>query len=148
MSTYSKIIQTVKETSDSLLDAMLAVQEIDGYLTENAMQELAEAYHVHLTQIYESASFYRMIRFAPKGKNIVQICHNAPCHVAGAAKTIEAFEKALGIAMGETTADNMYTLEYSECIGQCHASPSVVINGNIYTGITSDKVPELLKTLS
>jgi NADH:ubiquinone oxidoreductase 24 kD subunit len=145
MSRYIKTAQAVRDNSGSLLDAALAVQAIDGWLSREAMDAVSVAYDVPVAQFYEMASFYSMLRFAPAGKTVIQVCRNAPCHVAGAKETIAAFEKALGIGMGETAADGSYTLEYVECQGQCQASPSVVINGTLHTDVTADKVPGLLK---
>lgn len=148
MSTARQSVQSVKEASGSLLEAFLAVQEAEGYLTEAALKAVSEAYAIPMTQIYETASFYSMFRFAPAGKTIIQVCRNAPCHVAGAGDTVAALEQALGITIGETTKDGAFTLEYTECIGQCQASPSLVINGEVHTSVTSDKVAGLLASLS
>jgi len=147
MEKYKDTISLVQKKEGSLLDAIIAVQELYGYVSETAMGALAQAFKIAPTQVYETASFYSMIRFAPVGRIIIKVCHNAPCHVAGAGKTIAALENALGIQMGETTKDGKYSLEYTECIGQCQASPSILINGNTYSNITVDKVPELLKAI-
>lgn len=146
----SKLIETAQNTraiSGSLLDALLAVQEIDGYLTDAAMEAVSMAYGITLTQVYETASFYSMLRFAPQAKTVIQICQNAPCHVAGADETVAAFEKQLGVCMGETTEDGAWSLKYTACIGQCQASPSVMVGGRVYTEISADKVPGFLKSL-
>jgi len=146
----SKLIETVQNTraiSGSLLDALLAVQEIDGYLTDAALEAVSMAYGITMTQVYETASFYSMLRFAPEAETVIQICQNAPCHVAGADETVAAFEKTLGISMGETTPDGAWSLAYTACIGQCQASPSVMVGGRVYTEIIADKVPGFLQSL-
>lgn len=147
MNKYASAIEEAKQGGGSLLDSMHAVQDVDGFMTEAGMRALSAEYGIGLTQIYETASFYSMIRFSPSGKTVIQVFRNAPCHVAGAGKTIAALEKALGIKVGQTTVDGKCTLEYSECIGQCQSSPSLVINGKVHTGVTEDKVPALLKSL-
>lgn len=144
MSTKKQTAQAVN-ASGGVLSALLAAQQATGYLTDQALATVADAYGMTAAALYETASFYSMIRFSPMGKTLIQICRNAPCHVAGAADTIAAFEEALGIPMGQTTPDGAFTLEFAECIGQCQASPTVVVNGAIYTGVTADKVPGLLK---
>lgn len=144
---YAKVITDSREIDGSLLDAMHAVQKIDGYLTEDAILALSEEFESNPTQVYECASFYGMLRFAPPCRVAIQICRNASCHVAGASEVIRAFEDILRISMGETTPDGFYSLEYSECIGQCQSSPTVVINENIYTNMTPDKVREIIKKM-
>jgi len=147
MKKYLDTISRVQKEDGSLLDAMLATQEIDGCLTEDAIWAIGEAFGLAVTQVYETASFYSMIRFAPVGKTVIQVCRNAPCHVAGAQETIAALEDALGVSMGDTSTDGKYTLEYTECIGQCQASPSVLVNSKVHSNVTADKVPELMKAL-
>lgn len=131
----------------SLLNRMKQLQDARGYLAPADINTLAEEFSVTVTQIYETASFYHMLRFEPSGRYVIQICRSAPCHVAGAAQVIKAMEQALGIRVGETTADGRYTLEYTECIGQCQNGPSMLINGKPCTGITPDQVGELLERL-
>lgn len=137
-------IKTAKQTSHNLLDSLLALQAQDGYLTPEGLEALAKARRVPAAQIYDAASFYSMLRFSPPGKVRIQICRGAPCHVAGAAEVITALEKALGIQMGESTPDGQYALAYTECIGQCQASPSLLVNGRLYTDMSATKVTELL----
>lgn len=134
-------------TATGVLDALLAAQEKCGYLNEASLNEVAKQFDIPVSSVYETASFYSMFRFVPSGTTVIQICESAPCHVAGAAKTIAAFEEALGIKMGETTPDGKYTLEFTPCIGQCQASPSVVINGEVHTHVTADRVPALIRFL-
>lgn len=146
--TAAEAVQAVKDASGSVLEALLAAQAAEGILTDEALEAAADAYSTTAAKLYETASFYSMFRFAPVGKTVIAICRNAPCHVAGAGETIAAFEEALDISMGETTPDGAFTLQYSECIGQCQASPSVMVNGAVYTGVTADKVPGLLKAVA
>lgn len=129
-----------------ILDAMLALQERDGYLTREAAQELAEAFDMYPSEVYDTASFYSMIKLSkPKGKTEILICRGAPCLVAGSAKLIEAVENLLGIKVGETTHDGEYSFDYTECLGQCQAAPSLLINNKLYIDMTPEKLSELLK---
>lgn len=139
---YVELISEYKH--ESLLNALHALQEADGYVTAEAIEVLAEEFCSTPAGIYDSASFYSMIRFAPANTVTIQICQSAPCHVAGAAEVIQALETALGIRMGEATADGRYKLEYTECLGQCQASPSLLINGGLHTGMNAEKVRELI----
>jgi len=72
------------------------------------------------------------------------MCESAPCHVAGADEVIKAIEKYLGIKTGETTADGKYTLELTECIGQCQATPVITVNSEPIFNVSPEKIPEIL----
>jgi len=140
---YVELIKACKQ--ESFLDALLALQETDGYVTAEAIEALAEEFGCTPAKIYDSASFYSMIRFAPPSAVTIQICRSAPCHVAGAAEVIQSLEDHLGIRMGEATSNGGYKLEYVECLGQCQASPSLLINGVLHSQLDAEKARELVQ---
>jgi len=144
MTNYAEIVQNAVKDG-GLLDAALACQATDGHVSDAAVEAIATQFERSAAEVYDSVTFYSMLRFEPKGKTIVEICRGAPCHVAGSDAVIAAIEKALGISVGEMTADGSYTFEWTECQGQCQADPSVLVNGKLYTGITPESVKELLK---
>jgi NADH-quinone oxidoreductase subunit E len=138
---------TKAKESSGLLDALRACQMDHGYLTPADIMELSARFDKTNTEIYETAGFYSMLRFESAGRFVIEVCRSAPCHVAGANETVRALEQTLGIRMGESTDDKRYTLSYTECIGQCQASPAVLVNGKLYTDVTEDKVAGLLRQL-
>ena len=79
-----------------------------------------------------------------RGKYIIRICESAPCHVAGADEVLKTLEAHLGIKVGETTSDGKFTLELTECVGQCQATPVVTINSEPIFGVKPEMVPEIL----
>lgn len=141
---YHEIIEEARKTG-GLYDAMLAVQAEEGYLSEPAILAVAEAFGATPSHIYDTASFYSMIHFSPKGEVQIEICRGAPCHVAGSAEVIKAIENYLGIRIGGRTPDGKYSFTYTECIGQCQASPSVLINGKLYTEMDAGKIIDILE---
>lgn len=142
---YEKIIKEARENG-GILDAMLTLQAKEGYLTEAAIRALAASYDMFPNQVFESASFYSMIRLEPaEGATEISICRGAPCHIAGAVDVVKALEKELGIKMGNATEDGKYILKYVECQGQCQGSPTLIVNGEIYTGVTPEAAAELVK---
>lgn len=141
---YTEIIESTKEYG-GILDVMLEAQKKDGYLTECAIREIAESYEISTASAYQTASFYSMIKLEPKGKVEVEICRGAPCHVAGAKEIIEAVEETLGIKVGEESNDGKYSFAYTECLGQCQAAPSMLVNGKLYTQLTTKSIKEILK---
>lgn len=142
---YKVIIQSAKEIG-GMLDAMRALQNLDGYLTQEAIEVLAEEFQVSPAEIYDAASFYSMIQLTPPSKINIRICRGAVCHVAGSAEVIKAIENALGIQIGNSTKDGRYSFDYTECLGQCQAAPAILVNEKLYTDMTGEKFVELLKT--
>jgi len=141
---YVEIIDKARAKSDSLLNSMHALQDAEGYLTEAAVQALAETFDIPVSKVYDTASFYSMLRFTRPAETEIQICRGSSCHVAGARDVIAAFEYILDIHMDDTTADGKYGLYYSECIGRCGNSPSILVNGQLFTEMTPEKVYQLI----
>lgn len=141
-----KAIITAAQANGGLLDAMLACQAQNGYLTEDAIHALADAFEMFPTSVYETASFYTMLRLAPPvGRVDIRICRGAPCHVAGAPAVITAIEKELDVKIGHATPDGNYFFGYTECLGQCQHSPALLINGKLYTELTPESAVELVR---
>lgn len=139
--------EIIKNSAENggMLDVLLALQKIEGYLTKDAIEAVASYYGVFPNQVFETASFYGMLYTKPKTADIsIEICNGAPCHVKGADKIISAIEKELGITIGGTTADGRYSFAFTECQGHCGEAPTVVINGKIYTDVTVEKIHQLL----
>lgn len=145
---YEAIIAKVKEYG-SILDVMLTLQREYGYLTEAAINAVAKSYQMFPSQVYETATFYGMLKLKQQAAVVdIRICRGAPCHVAGSRAVIETIEKELGITIGNTTEDGYYYFGYTECLGQCQASPALLANGVLYTNMTPEKAVKLIHSLS
>lgn len=141
---YKKIIEDAGNDG-GILDAALALQSAEGFVSERAVEELAENYGKSRAEIFDALSFYSMIRFDARGKIRIEICRGAPCHVTGSEAVITAIENCIGCKIGETSADGKYTFTFTECQGQCQAAPSILINDRLYTDVTPESVIILLK---
>ena len=139
-----EVIKKYKEFPGSLLDLLHEVQEIDGYLSRDVMQQIAEGLGISESKVYGVATFYSLFKTAPTGQFIIRICESAPCHIRGAQEVLEAIEQTLGIKPGETTLDGKFTLEFTSCLGLCGVAPAIMINDQVYGNLTSDRVKEVL----
>lgn len=128
-----------------LLDALLAAQKIDGYVTEEAMHEAAAVFGMTPAAVYDAASYYTMLHLAPGCAHEIRICGSAPCHVAGSEDVRKAVEDYLGIRIGETSEDRRFRLTWMACQGRCGEGPAIAIDGSIYTKVTAGKAVTLLK---
>ncbi|MGI6488224.1 MAG: NADH-quinone oxidoreductase subunit NuoE [Syntrophomonadaceae bacterium] len=145
MANYRDIIASYQDKPGGIIEAYHALQEEFNYIPREAIDEVARVFGVSEAQAYGVATFYSYLSVEPRGKYIIRMCESAPCHVAGADEVIKAFENHLGIKVGETTADGKFTLELTQCIGQCQGIPVITINRVPYEGISPDQVPMILE---
>lgn len=144
MSNYEGLLREYKDLPGGIIQAFHAIQKESGYLTDEIILAAARVFGVPAKDAYEVASFYSYFSTKPRGRNIIRICESAPCHVAGANEVIAALEKELGIRVGETTSDGKFTLELTECVGQCQDTPVITVNGEPFGNVSADKVGEIL----
>lgn len=127
-----------------LLPILQETQRLYGYLPEEAMQRIADALGLPLAKVFGVATFYSLFATAPKGKHIIRVCENAPCHLRGAEEIFAALREELGVEPGETTADGLFTLEHTSCLGVCGVAPVMMIDEVVYGNLTPERVREIL----
>lgn len=118
-----------------------------GYVSPEAMQEVAEIMGTSPAFIEGIASFYTMFPLKPCGKYRIEVCANISCHLNGAALIIKTLEEKLGISCGDRTEDGRFSLEKVECLAGCSSAPCMHINGKEYTFLTPEKVLQILDSL-
>ena len=141
MISYENVIQ--KALADGgLLDALLALQDAEGYVSEDALTALAKHAKVSPAELYDAASFYSMLRFTPPAKTEIRVCRGTACHSADNAAVAAALEEATGLKMGES--NESFSLDFVECLGQCQSAPNLLINGKLFQNVDADSIPTLL----
>lgn len=141
---YKNIIAKFADVPGGMIEAFHAIQDEFSYLPEEAVIEAARVFGVPAAEAYGVATFYSYFSVKARGKNVIRICESAPCHIAGAAEVVAALERELGIRMGSSTADGRFALEFTECVGQCQATPVITINSQPYFDVTPAKVAEIV----
>ena len=141
MASYVTIIRSAL-ADGGLLDALLALQKEEGYVSEDALKALANHVGVSPAELYDAASFYSMLRFEKPAAVEVRVCRGTACHSGGNAELVAALEAATGLKLGES--NERFSLGWVECLGQCQAAPNLLINGELYTNVDLNKIPELL----
>ncbi|MCM1001525.1 MAG: NADH-quinone oxidoreductase subunit NuoE [Wolbachia endosymbiont of Melophagus ovinus] len=132
----------------AVMPLLYLVQEQCGWVPESAMRYVADMLHVPHIRVYEVASFYTMYNLKPVGKYLIQVCRTTPCWLCSSEEVLNTFKKKLGINIGETTKDNLFTLKEVECLGACVNAPVVQINDNFYENLTPEKVENIIAELS
>ena len=131
-----------------LVSILQDVQAEYRYLPEDAIVEVSRGLEIPLSQVYSVATFFRAFSLEPRGRHLINVCLGTACHVRGAAKVLDKFERELGIKSGETTKDLKFTLEIVNCVGACALGPMVIINEEYHGEMTTDKVETVLKNYS
>lgn len=123
----------------------LAQAEFGGWLSPQTMDYVASILNIKPIEVYEVASFYTMYNLKPVGKCLIEVCRTGPCMLRGANDLVEYIETKLGIKEGETTADGLFTLKTTECLGSCGTAPMLQCGADYYENLTNEKVDTLLE---
>lgn len=132
------VTDTIKQyppEKHNLLQILHALQDAhpENYLTPEALSETARYLNTTKAQIYGVAGYYTMFSLKPRGRHIIRVCVSPVCEMVKSQLIVDELRKQLHIDVGDTTADKLFTLEFSECLGQCQEAPSMMINQKVIT---------------
>ncbi len=151
MSDFYEEVQELKrrypDWKSATLPALQLAQEQHGYLSPDALRETARALGTTPAFCESVASFYDMLQLAPVGRHMVEVCTNVSCALVGAQQVLEAFERELGVAAGETSKDGSVTLRPVECLGGCGWATIVGIDEHYHTHVKPEDVPAIVQEL-
>ncbi len=128
-----------------LLD--LAQRQAGGWLPREVLDYIADYLDMPRIRVYEVATFYTMYNTKPGGRHLVQLCRTTPCWLRGSEDVLNACRDFLGIGIGETTEDGLFTLIEVECLGACCNAPMMQINDDFYEDLDADATRNVLETL-
>jgi NADH-quinone oxidoreductase subunit E len=130
-----------------VLPALRLAQERYGWLSPDALREVADGLGETPAYCHAVASFYDMFHLAPVGRHLVEVCTNVSCALVGAQQVLEAFESELGVKPGETTADGEVTLRTIECAGGCGWATVVAVDHRYREPVRAQDVPAIVEEL-
>ncbi len=140
-----EVIKKYKGQVGALIPVLHEAQEIFGYLPENVQMYIAEALEVPVSEIYGVVSFYSLFTTEPRGKYVINICLGTACYVKGSGRIMEKAKEELGIEVGGTTKDGLFTLKGCRCLGACGLAPVLTVNDKVHGRLTEDDIPELIR---
>jgi len=142
-----RVAKQYPESRSAVLPALRLAQEEYGWLSRDALEQVGEALGLTPAYCMSIASFYDMFHLEPVGTHTVEVCTNVCCGLVNAQAVLEAFERELGVAPGETTGDGAITLRAVECLGGC-ATPTVVAVDHRYREwVAPDDVAAIVQEL-
>ena len=128
----------------NMLVMLERTRDVYGYIPEHALTGLADQLGVPVVDVYAAATFYRALPLKPMGKHIIKVCKSVPCYLKHNQPVIDAVERGLGIAPGQTSQDGLFSLELVNCIGACDKAPAMMIDDHVFGEITPEKVRGIL----
>lgn len=126
----------------------LAQEEFGGWLSVPAMDYVASLLQILPIEVYEVATFYTQFNLKPVGKHVLEVCRTGPCMLNGCDDIIDHIKDRLQISEGETTADGLFTLKPSECLGACGYAPMMLLGKHYREHLTKEKVDQLIDELT
>ncbi len=142
-----EILNRYPPSREHLIAILQEVQEAEGFLSREAIVRIAARLKLATGKIYGVATFYNQFRFQSSGKYHIQLCRGTACHVKGSSAALDCLERELGIHPGETSADGLFSLEVTPCLGACGLAPVMSVNGEIHSCVDEIKIKTILTAL-
>ena len=147
LQTAHEILSRYPVPTSATIPLLHLAQEQDGYVTDDAMEHIAELVGSTPAQVLGTCSFYEMFKREPVGTYLVNVCTNIACQIMGGEELLHHAEETLGVKAGGTTADGTFTLEDVECIAACTEAPCLQVNYRYRHKITLDEFDQMIEDL-
>ncbi len=141
----TRIVEPYVGRPAELIQALHRVQEVLGYIPPQAQREVARLLNVPLSQVHGVITFYHFFRTQPVGKHLIRLCLGTACHVRGAGEVLAALQEELGVGLGGTSPDGLFTLEGVRCLGACGLAPVMMVDGEVYGRLTPRRAREIVR---
>ena len=126
------------------IDALKIVQKHRGWVSDEALGDLAVLLGMSRADLDGVATFYNLIFRRPVGKHVIFVCDSVSCWLTGEERVVDYLQRKLGIQLGETTADTLFTLLPTVCLGHCEVAPVMMLDGEIIGNLTEEKIDQAL----
>jgi NADH-quinone oxidoreductase subunit E len=144
---FEKIIARYPLKRSAIVPLLMFAQDEIGYVSDEAIEEIARRVEVRLIEVIEDVGYYSMLHRQPLGKYNIQVCTNVSCLLRGGEEILEHCSKKLGIGHKQTTPDGLFSLEEVECLGACCGAPAMQVNYDFYENLTPQRIDALLEKL-
>ena len=134
-----------KGKEGSLIQVLHMAQGIYGYLPLEVQDVIAVGLDIPLAEVSGVVTFYSFFATQPRGKHTIRVCLGTACYVRGGKKIVERLREILGVEIGETTKDRIFTFEVARCIGSCGLAPAMSIDDQVYKQVNPDKLEQILQ---
>lgn len=147
-----KIQEILAEHSSEKQDLIKALHQLQEYhpqkyLCDEALNACCSHFKLTKAEVYGVVTYYSMFSTTPRGKYHISLCKSPVCTSMGSANLVKHLEDNYKLKSGSITDDKMFSLEKVECLGRCGKAPSMMINKDVYTNLTPEKVDQILNSL-
>ena len=139
-----EVIKLHQQDKGALMPILQQAQDIYGYLPIEVMNIIAEGLDISTEEVYQVATFYGQFTLNPAGKYRISVCLGTACYVKGSQLVMDELEKQLGVKAGGTTADGVFTLQATRCLGCCGLAPVIMINDEVYGRLEPSSIAGIL----
>lgn len=140
----NEIIASQREEKGALIPVLHEVQEYFGYIPYEAQRIISEELNIPIADIYGVITFYSRFTLKPTGKYKVSVCLGTACYVRGSELVLDKVQDLLGMKSGDSSADGMYSIEATRCVGACGLAPVMTVNEDVYGKVTPEEVELIL----
>lgn len=140
-----EVLTDYKGRPGALIPVLQTAQAMFGYLPESALKKISLALDIPYSEVAGVVSFYSFFSTTVRGKHVVRVCMGTACYVRGGKRVLEAIRQQLGVEVGETTPDRMFTLEVARCFGACGLAPAIMVDEDVHQRVKPNKVNEILE---
>jgi NADH-quinone oxidoreductase subunit E len=141
----TRLAALYEQRQSALLPALFVAQKEQGYLSADALDGVAEALDLPLSEVVSVASFYTLLYLEPVGRHVIQVCTNLACLVNGCEGVVRCLQERLGVQPGQTSADGRFTLRTVECLAACEEAPSVIVDEDRWARVSPGDVDKILE---
>ena len=145
MKKLASVIEKYKGQPGATMPVLQEAQDIFGYLPEEVQIKIAEGLGLSLSEVYGIVSFYAQFSVNPKGRKQISVCMGTACYVKNAGAILERIEKLVGCKAGGITADGMFSIDATRCIGACGLAPVIIVDGDVYGRLAPEDVDDIIK---
>ncbi|MCB2155889.1 NADH-quinone oxidoreductase subunit NuoE [bacterium] len=139
-----KVLARYPSRRSGMLPVLWMVQKKTGWVSQEAMAEVAEIIGCTTAEVYEVVSFYTMFQQKPTGRHHIALCDTLACAICGTFEIVEYLKEKHGIEKNKVTEDGRFSLELVECIGACNFAPAMLLGEDLYGELTPEKIDKLL----
>lgn len=141
----NRVISMYSKEPGQMIRILQKAQEIFGYLPEEVQAYIAEKTETPVSEVNGIVTFYSLFATEPRGKHTLDICMGTACYIKGAQELMDTLKEHLKIDAGETTADHLFTVKSTRCIGACGLAPILVVNGDVHGNASSGEIKKIIK---
>jgi NADH-quinone oxidoreductase subunit E len=144
LAAVDRILRAHEHSRGTLIAILTDIQRECSYLPRGALEMVAERLGMPFSRVFGVSTFYKAFSLEPRGRCVVQVCMGTACHVRGAQRILEEFQRVIGVGPGMTTEDRLFTLETVNCVGACALGPVAVVDGRYHGNLTLAGVTKLV----